>query len=68
MQIGDKCFLKGEFTHIFYIADFNSKKTKVWIISNENGNPLGWVSTSDIHFGNYFGPEMAEGYAKLLED
>jgi hypothetical protein len=66
-EIGDKCFIVGQFTHVFFISDFNENKTKGWIISNENGNPMGWVDVVDFHRGEHFGEELAPEYGKLLD-
>lgn len=68
MQIGEKVFVKGEFSHVYFLADFNDDKTEAWIISNETGNPYGWTDVENLHRGDYFGEEMASHYASLLED
>jgi hypothetical protein len=68
LGVGDKCFVKGEFTHVFFIGDITDNGKESWIVSNENGNPLGWTDTEQLHAGDYFGEEMEEEYAKLLED
>lgn len=65
-RIGSKCFVKGEFTHVFYIADINEYGS-AWLISNVNGNPYGWTDLNECHKGDHFGSTMDVIYSSLLE-
>lgn len=66
LKVGDKCFVTGEFTEVFYIGDINDQGN-AWIIHDLNGEVFGWIPLTECHRGERFGEE-AGYYADLLTD